>query len=205
MSVEGRALPYTVSKGVRLEGASVCIDYALANRSDAPLAYLWAAHPLLRAVPGTRILLPTSAREMWIESSRDERLGRHGGTCSWPEAALPNGERLDISLIRGPESGRADKLFTPRLDEGRATVLYPSGLSLTFRFDGRVTPYLGVWICEGGWPSSGPGAFTLALEPSSGRGDSLAEACARGEATTLEAGASHRWSLRLDLAQEARR
>jgi hypothetical protein len=203
MSVDGRALPYTVSKAVRLEGASVCIDYALTNRSDAPLAYLWAAHPLLRAVAGTRILLPSSVGEMWIESSRDERLGRHGGTCSWPDALLPNGDRLDLSLIRAPESKRADKLFTPPLDEGRATVLYPGGLSVTFRFDARVTPYLGVWICEGGWPASGPGAFTLALEPSSGRGDSLAEACGRGQAATLEAGASRRWGLRLDLAQEA--
>ena len=199
LTVAGRALPFVLTRRVRLEGASVEIDYELANQSDSAFQFLWSAHPLLRVEEGARVVLPESVRELLVEGSKGERLGRPGELCGWPLATLGNGERVDLSLIQSPAAGHADKLFTPRLETGQCELRFPrSNEGIRFRFDPRQTPYVGLWLCQGGWPRV-PGHFTVALEPCSGRPDSLAAASARGECRTLPPLGHARWTLSIDL------
>jgi galactose mutarotase-like enzyme len=197
----GRSLPYVFRKRVRLEGADVTIDYELVNTSNHHLFYLWSAHPLLRTGPGARVILPPEVHRLSIESSLHDRLGRHGETCPWP---LPLDRRPNEKVLGGAPCGAqdtADKLFTPQLKQGFCALQKPHSMeTIVFRFDPTLVPYAGLWLCNGGWP---PGALkkhhTVALEPSSGRSDSLSEAFARGEASRLAPGERRAWWLRIEL------
>jgi hypothetical protein len=103
-------------------------------------------------------------------------------------------------MLLPPTARFADKLFTPRLCEGSCSLSKPAANeTITFRFNVEQVPYIGLWCCQGGWPDPPHGHYTIALEPCSGRPDSLREAIARGENDVLPAGSSKRWSLRIEL------
>ena len=197
MSVRGQALHYTFEKKARAQGSDLVLEYTLTSTARKPFKYVWSSHPLLAAEPGAEILLPAEARELYLNWSRGERLGRPGDTVAWSP---------DLARLEGPRAGFADKLFTGRLSEGWCALWKPAaGISLTFRFDPAQVPYVGLWICQGGWPErrdaarASEGHFTVALEPCSGRPDALDVAIARGEARSIEPGEEQRWTLTLEL------
>ena len=138
---------------------------------------------------------------MFVQSSFGDRLGAFGSVCAWPVAETPRGqERLDVLLP--PTARYAEKLSTPRLENGFCTLTKPAACeSIAFRLDAAQIRYIGVWLCHGGWPDSSHGHYTLALEPCSGRPDSLAEAIAGRE--NGAAGAAKRWTLRIQLSSGA--
>lgn len=196
LSARARSLPCRLTRRVSLDGNRVRLDYTLASEADRPLAYLWSAHPLLAVSPGSRIHLPAEVSALLLEWSAGDRLGHRGDRVPWPRAGV-----RDLSLLPGPEAGVADKLFTDRLRHGLCAVHdVARARSLTFRFDPARLPYLGLWICAGGWPTSRAAKhFTLALEPCSGRPDSLAEAVRAGTCARLAARETATWSLELEL------
>jgi hypothetical protein len=201
MWTSGRGLPYTLSKRLRLEGARLIIDYEVENLSDQAFKYLWSAHPLLAVNPGDRVVLPEEVNELFVHWSKDDRLGPHGQSCGWPVAIQINGQADDLSIIKPPSAGWAEKLFTSRLTTGHCALYSTtSGESIGFHFDPELVPFVGLWICQGGWPTSRAAKhYTVALEPCNGRPDSLAEASARGECEILPARAIKRWALRLEV------
>ncbi len=197
-----RALHCRFRKRVRLDEDQVILEYELANESDQPVFYLWSAHPLLRVETGAEITLPPEVNQMWIHWSRQVRLGNHGDLCCWPGAVL-NGEHQDLSTIRPWSSQTADKLFTNRLKNGYCSLYHPENdESITFQFDPQQVPYIGLWMCTGGWPETNErGHLTVALEPCSGRPDALEEAYARGESAQLKPREVRKWWLRLRIKQ----
>jgi galactose mutarotase-like enzyme len=107
----------------------------------------------------------------------------------------------DLSLVQPPESGIGDKLFAGPLgvEENWCILERPSaGVRIRVHFDAAATPYLGLWICHGGWPDRpGPKQTCVALEPTTAPVDSLAS---RGPwSRTLSAGESYSWPMRVDL------
>ncbi|PYT77521.1 MAG: hypothetical protein DMG40_23270 [Acidobacteria bacterium] len=201
LSASGRVLPYRLTKTVRLESQDVVIDYELVNESDSEIKFLWSAHPLLAVEPGSKIVLPAEVKEVLVNYSLNDRLGKFGDRCYWPVAeARGVSRRLDI--LAPPTAGFADKVFTGGLTEGNCSFLKPaSSESISFLFDSMTVPYIGLWICQGGWPDPSHGHYTAALEPCSGRPDSLCEAIARGENDLLRPGSTKNWSLRLRVQQ----
>lgn len=142
MAVEGGALPYRFERSARLDGRALALRYTLTSTGTAPFHYLWSSHPLLAAEPGARIHLPPEARELYLNWSRDDRLGQPGDTVAWSE---------DLSTIGERTRGYADKLFTGRLERGLAALYSPStDSSLELHFDPSELPYVGLWICQGG-------------------------------------------------------
>lgn len=199
VSAAGRALPYRLSKTVRLESSELVIDYEFVNEADNELKFLWSAHPLLTVEPGSRILLPAQVKEVLVDYSRSDRLGPRGATRAWPRANTSGGtERLDT--VRPPAAGFADKLFTGRVNQGYCALVKPeTNESIVFRFDPAMVPYIGLWICQGGWPDPSHGHYTVALEPCSGRPDSLCTAIADGQNDSVAAHATKHWTLRIQL------
>jgi galactose mutarotase-like enzyme len=192
-------LPYRLEKAVRLEAADVVIDYTLVNRGDADLEFLWSAHPLLTVEPGSRIMLPSDVDELFVNYSSQNRLGSFGSTCRWPVVRSTRGEER-IDMLRPPSVGLADKLFTSRLSEGSCGLYKPESKEcISFRFDPATVPFIGLWICQGGWPSPAHGHYTVALEPCTGRPDSLEIAIARRENALIRAREEKSWTLRLSL------
>jgi len=180
---------------------TLIIEYEIQNLSDQPLAYLWSAHPLLKAETGANLLLPDDVRDLLIEWSSDARLGKAGQSCAYPLAATMDGAVEDLRIVKPASAGTADKLFTPRLKAGFCGLHFPgSNESIAFRFDVKQIGYVGLWLCQGGWPQSAiEKHFTIALEPCNARTDSLADAIEQGECPTLAARSSERWTLRVEL------
>jgi galactose mutarotase-like enzyme len=180
-----------------LHEASLVLDYALENRSQVPQSLLYCAHPLLRVELGDRIFLPQEVRQVTVEGSAGDRLGRRGDRIEWPNAPAGN----DLSIVGPPDGLQADKLFAGPLAQGWCALVRPSldeGVELTFRTD--ALPYLGLWICRAAWPDSGRAKqYTVAFEPASTPSDSLADAERQGTAWRLAPGERRLWTLRFRL------
>jgi len=183
------------AKGYRLNA-----KYRLTNTGSAPAPWSWAAHPLFAAEPGDRILLPPGVRTLLIEGSGGNRLGRSGETVSWPIAALAGGGSTNLSIVQSSHTGIGDKLFAGPLSAGEnwCALERPSaGVRIRVTFQTIENPYLGLWICYGGWPDKpGPKQTCVAMEPATAPVDSLATSGPWSR--SLEPGESNVWGMHVD-------
>ena len=202
-----RSLPLQIKKTVQLQEKKVRLDYEATNLSQSSVKLLWSAHPLLRVEAGTEIILPKEVKEIEVGWSAQERLGRPGDRCTWPEATERSGRMVKLNRIVSPTVGSAEKLFTPRLSQGFCGMFLPrEDEGIAFRFDPRLVPYVGIWMCQGGWPTSRAAKhFTAALEPCFGRPDSLEEAIRRNECAVLRGYESMRWWMEIEVNRGAPR
>jgi len=199
LEVAGVCLPYQLRRKTRLVGMVVELDYEITNRGKKPFNYLWSAHPLLRIEAGAEIVLPPEVSHLLVDFSMGGRFPV-GTTIAWPHASTADGKSVALNTISGPQQKTADKLYTPRLTQGYCGLRLPrTGEAILLRFDPQRVPFVGLWICQGGFPQEGPPEFTVALEPCSGRPDSLVTAIARGECPELAAQASQRWTLQIEI------
>jgi hypothetical protein len=159
-------------------GWKLQLNYTVSNTGQEAVPWSWAAHPLFAVEPGDRIVLPNSVNSLRLEGSGGNRLGKAGDTVSWPIASLSAGGETDLGMVQSIDSGIGDKLFAgPLSDEENWAVLdRPSvGLRIKVGFDPASMPYLGLWLCYGGWPDRpGPKQMCVALEPATAPVDSLA-------------------------------
>ena len=153
------------------------VDYKITNTGSYPTPWSWAVHPLYAVEAGDRIQLPGSIDSLLVEGSGGGRLGKGGAIVSWPIATLVNGSKTDLSVAHPPASGIGDKLFAGPLsaDENWCVLERPSaGVRIRVGFDAAATPYLGLWLCYGGWPERpGTKQACVAMEPSTAPVDSL--------------------------------
>jgi hypothetical protein len=186
---------------VQLRENTVKIDYEATNLSHSTVKFLWSSHPLLTVEAGAEIILPPEVKDVEVSWSKDERLGKSGDRCTWPKAIECSGRMVEINRIVSPTAGTAEKLFTAPLSEGFCGMFLPRGNeSIAFRFDPRLVPYVGIWICQGGWPiARADKQFTVALEPCNGRPDSLEEAIGRNECPTVAAYGTMRWWMEIEV------
>ena len=198
LKVEGVRLPYLMRRTTRLAGPVMELEYEITNTGNQPFKYLWSAHPLLSVQAGSQIILPPEVSEVLVDYSARNRFAI-GKPTTWPQGRQADGRSVALDPISGPQQKTADKLFTPRLSQGYCGVRFQTGEAIFFRFDPQLVPYVGLWICQGGFPPEGTPEFTVALEPCNGRPDSLAKAIARGECPELASGASQRWKLEIEL------
>jgi hypothetical protein len=201
LTTDLRSLPLRFTKKVQPQENKVRLDYEATNLSQSGVKFLWSAHPLLRVEPGAEIILPENVKEVEVGWSSEGRLGKPGDRCTWPEAAGSSGRIVKLNRIASPSVGTAEKLFTARLSKGFCGMFLPRAEEgIAFRFDPRLVPYVGIWICQGGWPTTRAiKHVTVALEPCLGRPDSLAEAIRRNECVTLRGHESMRWWLEIEV------
>ena len=177
------SLPLKLERSLNLievgESWRLTLNYKLLNMSSETIPWSWAAHPLFAVEEGDRFVLPDSIKTLRLEGSGGGRLGKGGEMVAWPLATLANGSTTDLSIAASPDSGIGDKLFAGPLEptENWCELIRPSaGVRILVTFDAVATPYLGLWICYGGWPEKpGPKQVCVAMEPSTAPVDSLAE------------------------------
>lgn len=192
-----RALTLTETKnGYRLN-----LEYQLTNTGKEPAPWSWAAHPLFATTSGDRIVLPGTIRALSIEGSRSNRLGKSGQIVSWPVTQTLEAVSTDLSLAQPSDSGIGDKLFAGPLSptEDWCALERPSaGVRIRVTFNTAENPYLGLWLCYGGWPEKpGPKQTCVAMEPSTAPVDSLAK---NGRwSRVLNPGKSVVWGMSVDL------
>jgi galactose mutarotase-like enzyme len=189
-----------------LDEASLLLDYVVENRSQTSQSLIYCAHPLLHVQQGDRILLPTDVRDVVVEGSAGDRLGRRGERIKWPGPKV--GE--DLSVVGPPDGLQADKvfagpMFAGPMTDGWCALVRPAldeGIELTFSSD--VLPYLGLWICRAAWPDSGAKKqYTVAFEPTCSPHDSLADAERAGTAWLLAPGERREWRLRFCIGTQS--
>jgi len=191
---------YGITKSVALNVNRLIIDYNLVNNSGLYLSYIWSAHPLLAVEEGDRIIMPEGVDRLFINWASDSKIGTFGQYVSWPE--LNGGSSgKDFFKIRSKNTGIAMKVFTDILHSGTAGLYRTEkNESMLISFDIRKLPYLGVWLCYGGWPvGSEKKHYTIALEPATGRPDSLSESVKRNECSVIGSGEQKNWKLEVSL------
>ena len=195
------ALERTITLNESEDGAHIRVDYTLRNTGDHSVPWSWAAHPLFAIEAADQILLPASITTTRLEGSGRNRLGTGGNTVNWPVAILADGGHANLSIAQPADTGIGDKLFAGPLatHENWCILLRPkAGLRIKMSFDTQATPYLGLWLCYGGWPNgTGPKQMCVAPEPSTAPVDSLA--VAGNWSRRLAPGASFSWPMFLDL------
>jgi galactose mutarotase-like enzyme len=199
------SLPLTLERTVGLtesdNGWRLRLDYSLRNHGGFAVPWSWAAHPLFLTEAGDRIELPASIETLTIEGSGGGRLGKGGDTVSWPVASLANESRCDLSVAQGPESEIGDKLFAGPLKEAENWCVLErprAGVRIKVEFNAIATPYLGLWICYGGWPERpGKKQTCVAMEPATAPVDSLAKMGPWSR--VLGAGNSFSWTMAVEI------
>jgi galactose mutarotase-like enzyme len=204
------SLPLEVERTVGLSETStgwrLDVSYKLKNVGKYEVPWSWAAHPLYVAAKGDRIVLPKSIHSLRIEGSGGKRLGNGGDTVGWPIAKVANDGNTDLSVAESADTGIGDKLFAGPLSasDNWCALERPSvGLRIRVRFDAVATPYLGLWICYGGWPERpGPKQVCIAMEPSTAPVDSLA---VKGSwSRVLAPGATFAWPMEFEIERMGR-
>jgi galactose mutarotase-like enzyme len=200
------SLPLEITRTLLLSetrtGWKLQLLYSLLNLGQHSVPWCWAAHPLFSVDPGDRIHLPASIDSVQVEGSVAATLGPSGNTLPWPVVTRTTGQTSDLSSAQSPSSGIGDKVFAgpfPQHSGAWAALERPqAGLRLTVHFEPAITPYLGLWLCYGGWPESQQARqFCVALEPTTAPVDSLARSGPWSR--SLAPGATCTWPMTLDI------
>jgi galactose mutarotase-like enzyme len=201
LEATGFSRPLRFRKKLTLDGAALRVDYQVTNLHHAPLPFLYACHPLFAVDPGDLIVLPDQVKTLELYYSRGNRLGPPGTKVDWPKSA--SGVSLDV--VRSRASATAEMFYTTRLrDVGNWEICRNATrekLQISFTVD--KLPYVGIWLCYGGWPDTdaGPFQYAVALEPTTSPCNTLEEAVGSETAVWLAAGASTTWEICFRIAQ----
>ncbi len=185
LSVQGVRADYEFKKKITLHEHTVQIDYTLVNLSDRVLEYLWAPQPLLRIHPGCQILLDEGIQRVSLEWTTDAAVGKQGAYLSWPY--LDDNRKMDYRIIPEPDIGRTIKLYARSPGSGQCGLhRKDTGERILFKYDTDEFPYIGLWLCYGGWPVNNPAPlYSVAIQPTTSRSDSLQTALERGSIRKL--------------------
>ena len=207
LAATGTVLPLRLERRLRVasepggpKGDVLQIDYRLENTGSRTIQYAWSAHPLLAVEAGDRIHLPPGIETVMVENSAGHRLGSNGKVHPWPFAQLSSGEYTHLDCVGKESDGVGDKLFAaaPAGDGWCAIERNGAGLRVQVEFDPQRTPWLGLWLCYGGWPENkARRQYCVALEPCTSPVDSLCQAIAASTARSLGPGQSDLWWIRI--------
>ncbi len=203
LTATGSVLPLRLERTLKLEGDTLRIAYRLENVGEVEVPHVWSAHPLFCVDPGDAIVLPPSVQQVSVEASAQDRLGTKGSVHQWPIAELRDGEKVDLSRAGNVSDNIGDKLYAAAPAEGWAAIERRGpGLRVKVGFDPALCPYLGLWLCYGGWPQGQASRQQcVALEPCTAPGDSLAEALEKGSARMLAPGQSSLWWMTVSVSE----
>jgi galactose mutarotase-like enzyme len=194
MSAVGFSRTLRFSKQLTLRHNTLRVAYAVENAGSTAQSFLYACHPLFAVSAGDRVLLPSEIQEVRLDYSKGDRLGPSESLIPWP--TTKSGVRLDVVL--GPEAGTAEMFYIPRLQEGLCGIYREASAQVVeISFDTERLPFLGLWLCYGGWPNDGgePRQYAVALEPTTSPCNTLANAQRTNTAISLETGETYDWEI----------
>jgi len=176
------------SISIALDRPFLLVEERIENDSDRSIPYAWGHHPAFRATPGMRIDLPVGAVHFdgLADGPEPDR-----ATGTWPTVQRRNGVMEVLDRVPDPPTERV--LMLPERPAGWAALRdNETGNGIGLAWDVTAFPHLWLWQELGGpgFPWYGR-ARIVALEPVSiWPGDGLARAVERGQARSLEPGAS---------------
>ncbi|RZU39367.1 galactose mutarotase-like enzyme [Edaphobacter modestus] len=190
----GFSRPFRFEKTLTVDRSVLRVAYSVKNIGYSPQSFLYACHPLFAVEAGDRIVLPEEIRSLRLDYSRNDRLGKRGDIVLWPVTHTS----VLLDRTTGDGAGTADMFYTGRLSNGACSIHRAAmGEKLDVVFNTDTLPYLGVWLCYGGWPedASTYQQYAVALEPTTSPHNRLTEAQQAGAAINLAAGAAYNFSV----------
>ena len=194
-TVASPRFPYSLTRTVIFERENIILlRYKAENHSAFGFPAMWAAHPLFNTTPGTRIILPDSARNI-MNTVPGSVLGGYGGRFTFPIAKAPDSKTWDLSEI-GPVERKVyfKYFFLDELKEGFAILHDPkSRQTVGLSWPVEQVPYLGMWVNEGGWGDY----YHVAPEPCTAPFDRWDIARQWGKLPVIPPLSSQQWELRI--------
>lgn len=186
-SVYGTSLPFALTRTIQVSASRVDLHYTLRASGSEALFLLYAAHPLFRYMPGTRIMLDEQPHRLVTLNDDDPT------PVFWPVDGL--------DVVDAVASGDARKYFLdPSSRIATVGLRDPGGASLQMSWNLAELPYLGVWL-DHGLLAPHP---VFAIEPTNGFGDSLQRCVDRSSIPALAPGSSRSWSIAITLSDRRR-
>ena len=193
-SIQGKALPYTISRSIRIDNTSVTLAYTLRNTGDHSLHWMYAFHPLFHGESNCQLLFPDDTPISVALSS-----GGHLGPKQ--EHTWGNFKRADGSIFKDQQyqagTKQYYKYFAGPLKNGSVSLQYIDGSHLTMTWPEKLFPYAAVWCSQG----AVGGLEHIAAEPSNTAHDALKDAHAAQQSLELAAQQSIEWQIRFTLAE----
>ncbi|MEZ2346825.1 aldose epimerase [Terriglobus sp. RCC_193] len=200
LSADGFSRTLRFTKHLLVTGDTLRVEYSVTNIRTTSQSFLYACHPLFAVDEGDLIMLPSDIRSLRLDYSRGNRLGKRGDVISWPVTA--SGIKLDQA--GRADVGHADMFYTERVNRGVCGILrYSTGQILEVLFDPARLPYLGIWLCYGGWPDDATEQlqYAVALEPTTSPHNSLNTAQQAQAAMSLQPGKVFRFAIAFRVRQ----
>jgi galactose mutarotase-like enzyme len=193
----GVRFPYQILKKVALAGNSICFKYTLLNLSQFDFDFIWAAHPLFIANEDMEIMLPASVEQIINVCEFDDMFDSHKRIHSWPVARGANGELINLNKMLAKDAKKCRKFYSyEKLKRGWSAIYDQANqYAIEFQFPVSKVPYIGIWMDAYGFPLRPQ--YNLALEPSTGRCDSLETLQQDNDCTTIKSKSKYTWWLRL--------
>jgi galactose mutarotase-like enzyme len=201
LAVDDPQLPFRFERTLTLGNgpAPLVVNYQLERRCNAPLPYLWAAHPILSVNPGDRIQLMPG---LPVESTASVgiELAPEAVPFAWPTAQLIDGTTVDFSQVAPRSARTAIKLFAANQANNRIEIVDSTREErLSIVFDPAEVSHTGLWLNYGAWSGTNTEpCFNAVIEPTTAPHDSLLDAVVRNQAGTLSA-TTRTWQLQLSV------
>lgn len=190
----GVRLPYVLEKNIRFLSDTVLrIDYKLHNPTQFDMYFLWAAHTMLNAEPGLRILVPDDLKKAVAVFSNTERIGKYGEEFDWPAYTDKDGTRRKIDVMGERDLNCEKYYFKEALQKGWCAAQYPDNTVFALSFPAEKVPYLGILHNLGSFR----GIYNLFLEPCTAPFDRPDFAAARGQCSKAAAKSVYEWYLNI--------
>jgi len=162
--------PFHFERSIRLDGNEIQLDYQLENLCSEPEEFLWAMHPLLPVDDSSQFQFTKETAKHLVGEPWVERLSFINGT---PACA---------------------KSFAGPIGEGHAAIANNDGRDrIVFEWNTELNHTLGLWLTRGGWN----GYHHVALEPTNGSPDALADAAKAGHCGLMKPGEIQAWTVRI--------
>jgi galactose mutarotase-like enzyme len=193
----GRRMPYRFTRSVQVTPVgAVALRYEVSNNGDAPLPFIWSAHPLFPLTPATRLDLPDGAR-VRVYSQHGDALRGMASEFRWPHVRLEK-RIADLSIPDTLARHYACKLFLDMPADGSMVAIEEGDLRLEAVFEARQVPNIGLWLNKRQWTPfpRGKPYLNLGLEPCIGAADALTDALGEWHAAHwLSPGETRSWGL----------
>jgi galactose mutarotase-like enzyme len=200
MEATGFSRPLRFRKELHLHASRLEMAYRVENIGQSDVSFLYAHHPLFAVAAGDRVMLATD--RLLLNYSLDGRLGAPGALIDWPICHTQRD--FDLSLIDDASARTAEMLYSERQEDGRCGLWRASHQQAVWlTWDTNELPFLGLWLCYGGWPNLAGIAqqYAVALEPTLAPCGSLVEAQRKDLAKVLAPGGCFEWSIQYQLSK----
>jgi galactose mutarotase-like enzyme len=194
LAVDESELPFRFERTLAIPNGDgpLTAHYELTNLSEAPMPYIWAAHPLLAIEPGDSIRISNGSRttvtnSVGIEFASDTK------AFAWPNAPLASGEILDLSRMPSRDACFAVKVFV-EIASPREIAIVDRKRGEFIRFSLGKIPYIGLWLNYCAWSGAGTEPYYNAgIEPTTAPRDDLNAAIQNRSVMQLLKNERHSW------------